>query len=318
MKICSSCGFKVLDNQKYCPRCGLPINSKPLVNTSEEVIVNDEKQETEKNENQPDLAIIDNANKKHINKPIIVISIITIIILGCLILTSITLNRGKNIDTGIQYEWIYERREALKDIDILNIGVDEKVEEIEDEELNRDEELKNIITYVKTEFARIMKSENIVFIMYDESNNRYLFESAYESSQERYYYYPETNEITIEVPGAEAIINHDFSFKTTFWGEPSDEDYDWLIYVQRRTYYEEIVKVDDSIGNMAKDMFSNMLDYAIAPDMECEIDGIELYLVRVNKGQPWYTVNEFLLGRDGNTYDYWEAVSNNNLVRVEQ
>ena len=282
MKICSSCGFKVLDNQKYCPRCGLPINSKPLVNTSEEVIVNDEKQEIEKNENQPDLAIIDNANKKHINKPIIVISIITIIILGCLILTSITLNRGKNIDTGIQ------------------------------------EELKNIITYVKTEFARIMKSENIVFIRSDESNNRYLFESTYESSEERYYYYPETDEITIEIPGAEAIINHDFSFKTTFWGEPSDEDYDWLIYVQRRTYYEEIVKVDDSIGNMAKDMFSNMLDYAIAPDMECEIDGIELYLVRVNKGQPWYTVNEFLLGRDGNTYDYWEAVSNNNLLRVEQ
>lgn len=272
MKICSSCGFKVLDNQKYCPRCGLPINSKPLVNTSEEVIVNDEKQETEKNENQPDLAIIDNANKKHINKWIIAITIITIIILGCFILSSIT--------------------------------------------LNRDEELKSIITYVKTEFANIMKSENIVFIRSDESNNRYLFESTYESSEERYYYYPETDEITIEIPGAEAIINHDFSFKTTFWGEPSDEDYDWLIYLQRSTYYEEVVKVDDSIGNMAKDMFKNMLDYAIAPDMECEIDGIELYLVRVNKGQPDYEVNEFLLGTDGNTYDYWEAISNNRLVKV--
>ena len=61
-----------------------------------------------------------------------------------------------------------------------------------------------------------------------------------------------------------------------------------------------------------------MLDYAISPNLECEIDGVELYLVRVNKGKPNYEVNEFLLGNDGNTYDYWEAISSNRLVEVYQ
>ena len=27
MKICSHCGFKLLDNQRYCPKCGLPITT---------------------------------------------------------------------------------------------------------------------------------------------------------------------------------------------------------------------------------------------------------------------------------------------------
>lgn len=185
-------------------------------------------------------------------------------------------------------------------------------------EEDKDLELRNMIKDVKTKFANIMKSEDIVFIGFDESNNRYLFETVYESSQEQYYYYPETREITITVPGVEAIINKDFSLKTTFYGEPSDEAYDWLIYVRRRTYNEEIIKVNDSIGNIAKDKFKNMLDYAISPNLECEIDGVELYLVRVNKGKPNYEVNEFLLGNDGNTYDYWEAISSNRLVEVYQ
>ena len=44
----------------------------------------------------------------------------------------------------------------------------------------------------------------------------YLFETVYESSEEQYYYYPETKEITVCVPGMEAIINKNFEFKTTF------------------------------------------------------------------------------------------------------
>ena len=63
-------------------------------------------------------------------------------------------------------------------------------------------------------------------------------------------------------------------------------------------------------------MFSDMLDYAISPNVECEIEGIELYLVRVNEGEPDYEVNEFLLGSNGITYDYWEAISGNRLVQI--
>lgn len=286
MKICSCCGFKLLDNQKYCPRCGLPISSKPLADTSEKITSDDEKAEVK---TQPKLNISDGNKKKHISKSIIII--ITIIILGAFLLLSIILNKETNIS---------------------NKETDEVKEE------DNDLELRNMIKDVKTKFANIMKSEDIVFIGFDESNNRYLFETVYESSQEQYYYYPETREITITVPGVEAIINKDFSLKTTFYGEPSDEAYDWLIYVRRRTYNEEIIKVNDSIGNIAKDKFKNMLDYAISPNLECEIDGVELYLVRVNKGKPNYEVNEFLLGNDGNTYDYWEAISSNRLVEVYQ
>ena len=286
MKICSCCGFKLLDNQKYCPRCGLPISSKPLADTSEKITSDDEKAEVK---TQPKLNISDGNKKKHISKSIIII--ITIIILGAFLLLSIILNKETNIS---------------------NKETDEVKEE------DKDLELRNMIKDVKTKFANIMKSEDIVFIGFDESNNRYLFETVYESSQEQYYYYPETREITITVPGVEAIINKDFSLKTTFYGEPSDEAYDWLIYVRRRTYNEEIIKVNDSIGNIAKDKFKNMLDYAISPNLECEIDGVELYLVRVNKGKPNSEVNEFLLGNDGNTYDYWEAISSNRLVEVYQ
>lgn len=274
MKICSSCGFKVLDNQKYCPRCGLPINSKPLANTQEKIISDDKKTIVE---NQRKLNI-DNKKKNHSNKPIMIIAIIT---LAGVILFSAILNK--------------ERKKE-----------------------NDDAELKNIITSVKNEFANIMKSEDIVFISFDESNNRYLFETVYESSEEQYYYYPETKEITVCVPGMEAIINKNFEFKTTFYDNLTEVAESYMIYLRRRTESEEIVKVNDSIGNMAKDMFKDMLDYAISPDAQCEIDGVELYLVRVNKGQPDYEVNEFLLGSDGNTYDYWEAISNNRLVQVEQ
>lgn len=277
MKICSSCGFKVLDNQKYCPRCGLPINSKPLANTQEKIISDDKKTSVE---NQRKLNI-DNKKKNHSNKPIMIIGIIAIITLAGVILFSAILNKEKKKE-------------------------------------NDDAELKNIITSVKNEFANIMKSEDIVFISFDESNNRYLFETVYESSEEQYYYYPETKEITVYVPGMEAIINKNFEFKTTFYDNPTEVAESYMIYLRRRTESEEIVKVNDSIGNMAKDMFKDMLDYAISPDAQCEIDGVELYLVRVNKGQPDYEVNEFLLGSDGNTYDYWEAISNNTLVQVEQ
>ena len=230
----------------------------------------------------------------------ITIIAITIIVLGGFIVKSIILNQDNSDDE------VKPDRITSSSISISN-------ENTEEDEYSK---LKDIITYVKNEFANIMKSENIVFIKFDESNNRYLFETVYESSQEQYYYYPETDEITINIPGAESIINKDFSFKTTFWGEPSDEDYDWQIYLRRRTYYEEGVKVNEAIDNITKNMFSDMLDYAISPNVECEIEGIELYLVRVNKGQPNYEVNEFLLGSNGKIYDYWEAISGNKLVEI--
>ena len=87
MKICSCCGFKLLDNQKYCPRCGLPISSKPLADTSEKITSDDEKAEVK---TQPKLNISDGNKKKHISKSIIII--ITIIILGAFLLLSIILN----------------------------------------------------------------------------------------------------------------------------------------------------------------------------------------------------------------------------------
>lgn len=304
MKICSNCAFKVLDNQKFCPKCGLPVDSKMLENTSKEIISDSKKQKSEKQESekQSNLNIPDNKKKKHINKSIIMITIIaiTIIVLGGFIVKSIILNQDNSHDE------VEPNVISSSSISISN-------ENTEEDEYSK---LKDIITYVKNEFANIMKSENIVFIKFDESNNRYLFETVYESSQEQYYYYPETDEITINIPGAEAIINQDFSFKTTFWGEPSDEDYDWQIYLRRRTSYEEVVKVNESMDNIAKNMFSDMLDYAISPNVECEIEGIDLYLVRVNKGEPDYEVNEFLLGSNGITYDYWEAISGNRLIEI--
>jgi hypothetical protein len=45
----------MLDNQKYCPRCGLPISFKPPIDTSENIINNDREEKEEK------LGIINNA-----------------------------------------------------------------------------------------------------------------------------------------------------------------------------------------------------------------------------------------------------------------
>lgn len=78
MKICSKCGFKVLDNQKYCPRCGVHISSNSPKNTSKNIIINDEKQKTE---NKFELNIANNTNNSNRKKTIIVSIIITIIIL---------------------------------------------------------------------------------------------------------------------------------------------------------------------------------------------------------------------------------------------
>ena len=108
MKICSCCGFKLLDNQKYCPRCGLPISSKPLADTSEKITSDDEKAEVK---TQPKLNISDGNKKKHISKSIIII--ITIIILGAFLLLSITLNKETNISNKETDEVKEEDRQKL-------------------------------------------------------------------------------------------------------------------------------------------------------------------------------------------------------------
>lgn len=285
MKICSSCGFKMLDNQKYCPRCGLPISSSPSSNTKEEVNINEEEN---KYDNQSKLNKANNKKKNHISKIIIVVSAIVIVLLtGIIILPKI-------IDNEVE---INSNDNVVK---------------------HEDEELKNIITYVKTQVANIMKNNDIVFTKLDEWHNRYQFEEAY--GQELYFYYPETNEITLYVQGYELVINKDFSFKTTFCGEPDEYAYTVQQYTREETYNKEVEKVNDLIDSIASDKFKEVLDYAIEPTPSVDevdgFDGMELYLVKVNTGQPNYNIYMIVLDSNGNMY-YYDDVVNERIEKIE-
>ena len=80
MKICSHCGFKLLDNQRYCPKCGLPITTSN----------NQDKSNLSHDENIENTARIEIPNfdeKEHNKKPVIIVSSIAIgISLLCVIL----------------------------------------------------------------------------------------------------------------------------------------------------------------------------------------------------------------------------------------
>lgn len=80
MKICSHCGFKLLDNQRYCPKCGLPIttsNNQDKANLSHD----------ENIENTARIEIPNFDEKEHNKKPVIIVSSIAIgISLLCVIL----------------------------------------------------------------------------------------------------------------------------------------------------------------------------------------------------------------------------------------
>ena len=100
MKICSHCGFKLLDNQRYCPKCGLPIttsNNQDKANLSHD----------ENIENTARIEIPNFDEKEHNKKPVIIVSSIAIgISLLCVILVVLLIyNQNKtkvntdNIDT---------------------------------------------------------------------------------------------------------------------------------------------------------------------------------------------------------------------------
>lgn len=80
MKICSHCGFKLLDNQRYCPKCGLPIttsNNQDKANLSHDETI----------ENTARIEIPNFDEKEHNKKPVIIVSSIAIgISLLCVIL----------------------------------------------------------------------------------------------------------------------------------------------------------------------------------------------------------------------------------------
>lgn len=93
MKVCSHCGFKVLDNQRYCAKCGFPIDS---ANSQTNNIINNE-EETNEIEKTLRLNITDTHEKKHVKKPIL---IITVLLISVLILSVIIMAiKLSNIDT---------------------------------------------------------------------------------------------------------------------------------------------------------------------------------------------------------------------------
>lgn len=92
MKICSHCGFKLLDNQRYCPKCGLPIttsNNQDKANLSHD----------ENIENTARIEIPNFDEKEHNKKPVIIVSSIAIgISLLCVILVVLLIyNQNKTI-----------------------------------------------------------------------------------------------------------------------------------------------------------------------------------------------------------------------------
>lgn len=92
MKICSHCGFKLLDNQRYCPKCGLPITTSN----------NQDKSNLSHDENIENTARIEIPNfdeKEHNKKPVIIVSSIAIgISLLCVILVVLLIyNQNKTI-----------------------------------------------------------------------------------------------------------------------------------------------------------------------------------------------------------------------------
>ena len=92
MKICSHCGFKLLDNQRYCPKCGLPIttsNNQDKSNLSHDEYI----------ENTARIEIPNFDEKEHNKKPVIIVSSIAIgISLLCVILVVLLIyNQNKTI-----------------------------------------------------------------------------------------------------------------------------------------------------------------------------------------------------------------------------
>ena len=101
MKICSHCGFKVLDNQRYCPKCGFSVNS---INNEEKKLNSnwDKIDDTAKIE----MPIIpDTPHKKTLNKKLIITTIIlSVVVLSILTIILMYHNKGSEvipiIDTG--------------------------------------------------------------------------------------------------------------------------------------------------------------------------------------------------------------------------
>ena len=94
MKICSHCGFKVLDNQRYCPKCGFSVNS---INNEEKKLNSnwDKIDDTAKIE----MPIIpDTPHKKTLNKKLIITTIIlSVVVLSILTIILMYHNKGSEV-----------------------------------------------------------------------------------------------------------------------------------------------------------------------------------------------------------------------------
>ena len=99
MKICSHCGFKVLDNQRYCPKCGFSVNS---INNEEKKLNSnwDKIDDTAKIE----MPIIpDTPHKKTLNKKLIITTIIiSFVVLSTLTIILIYHNKDSNDKPSIE------------------------------------------------------------------------------------------------------------------------------------------------------------------------------------------------------------------------
>ena len=94
MKICSHCGFKVLDNQRYCPKCGFSVNS--INNEEKKLISNWYKIDDSAKIEMP--IIPDTPHKKTLNKKLIITTIIlSVVVLSILTIILMYHNKGSEV-----------------------------------------------------------------------------------------------------------------------------------------------------------------------------------------------------------------------------
>ena len=202
-----------------------------------------------------------------------------------------------------------ENNELTIDKDIIVKEMNNKEEEAEEENIEEttleDEELKEIIRFVKEEVKNICKEE-VVFQSYNEDTNIYDFRNVRQYANVLYHYNASNGDIIIDVQAIQLAINDNFRVV-------ADRGNDVTSF--RQMLLDDISMVtiglpSEELRDFAKGVFGeDVLDYGISPTVSVEIDGYKYYQAAVNMGTPNYNFHHVYIREDGKVYKTTDVVA---------
>ena len=175
---------------------------------------------------------------------------------------------NENNELTIDKDIIVKKMNNKEDVVEESIGEDKEL-------LLREQELMDIIAYVKDEVGKYTGNQ-VVFYEFDSENNIYSFINQYIDSALGYDYNANTGEIICSNQGLFYVINDNFrnvTDTTYFTKEESDE----YVALLRDVYSREENKVYEpslEIQKLLESKISDCIDYLISEDELVSIDGI--------------------------------------------